>query len=277
MIEDILIKISVIIPTYKPAAYIQDCLLSLENQTLSKDKFEVIIILNGDKEPYYSDLLLFLKNCTINYNLIHTEKKGVSNARNLGIEKAKGDYIVFVDDDDVVSETFLEGLSEKSANNTIVVSNFKCFNGSIDDSFDDYLSNSFKRSYNDKKIKLLKIRSHFSSSCGKLIPVEVINGRTFNQKIEKGEDSLFMATISDRVKDIKLSDINSIYYRRIRSESASRKKRAFGYELNNCSILMLQYLKLYFSNPLRYNIMFIATRLLANIRNLLIQTLPTSK
>ena len=51
-----MVKISVIIPTYKPEKYIYDCLKSLEEQTISKDFFEVIIVLNGDKQPYYDDI-----------------------------------------------------------------------------------------------------------------------------------------------------------------------------------------------------------------------------
>ena len=47
-------KISVIIPTYTPKDYLWECLGSLENQTLSKDEFEVILVLNGEREPYES-------------------------------------------------------------------------------------------------------------------------------------------------------------------------------------------------------------------------------
>ena len=47
-------KISVIIPTYAPKDYLWECLDSLENQTLSKDEFEVILVLNGEREPYES-------------------------------------------------------------------------------------------------------------------------------------------------------------------------------------------------------------------------------
>ena len=47
-------KISVIIPTYAPKDYLWECLGSLENQTLSKDEFEVILVLNGERESYES-------------------------------------------------------------------------------------------------------------------------------------------------------------------------------------------------------------------------------
>ena len=49
-------EISVIIPMYKPDYYIWECLDSLKNQTISQNEFEILIILNGEKEPYYSQI-----------------------------------------------------------------------------------------------------------------------------------------------------------------------------------------------------------------------------
>ena len=45
-------KISIIIPTYKPGPYLKDCLESINNQTMNKKCFEVIIVLNGVIKPY---------------------------------------------------------------------------------------------------------------------------------------------------------------------------------------------------------------------------------
>ena len=44
--------ISVIIPTYRPQAYLWECLDSLNRQTLSKSSFEVVLVLNGEQAPY---------------------------------------------------------------------------------------------------------------------------------------------------------------------------------------------------------------------------------
>ena len=94
-------KISVIIPTYKPDYYIWECLNSIVSQSLDKGNYEVFIILNGDKEPFFTEIESYLKNNNLNnFHLIYTQKKGVSNARNIGLDRAKGDYICFVDDDD---------------------------------------------------------------------------------------------------------------------------------------------------------------------------------
>ena len=98
-------KITVIIPTYKPKDYLWECLNSLVRQTLSKNCFEVIIVLNGCAEPWKSQVEDFI-NCNmqgVDVNFIYTEMGGVSNARNIALDIAKGDYITFLDDDDYLS------------------------------------------------------------------------------------------------------------------------------------------------------------------------------
>ena len=105
-------EISVIIPTYKPGAYIWECLDSFCKQDFSKDDFEIIIVLNGCKEPYYSQILRYkneyMTGCQVNF--LQTDMPGVSNARNMALDVAKGEYVTFVDDDDYVSPSFLSGL-----------------------------------------------------------------------------------------------------------------------------------------------------------------------
>ena len=104
-------RISVIVPSYKPQSYTWECLDSLCNQTIDKSQYEVIVVLNGCNEPYNAVLKQYLdKHPEINWNYIQTDTPGVSNARNIGIDIAKGEYITFLDDDDFVSPSYLECL-----------------------------------------------------------------------------------------------------------------------------------------------------------------------
>ena len=114
-------RISVIIPTYKPQAYLWECLDSMVAQTFPKEEFEVILVLNGCTEPYKSDFerYIFTKMAGMNVQFIHTEQGGVSNARNRGLDVAKGEYIAFVDDDDYVSPAYLEELYRVATPDTI--------------------------------------------------------------------------------------------------------------------------------------------------------------
>ena len=103
------IKISVIIPTYKPQTYLWECLDSLRNQTLSHNDFEIIIVLNGCTEPWKSQISRYIatKMQSMNVKFIHTEQAGVSNARNIALDLVKGEYVTFIDDDDLVSPSYL--------------------------------------------------------------------------------------------------------------------------------------------------------------------------
>ena len=113
-------KISVIIPSYKPKGYLWECLESLYNQTFPSNDFEILLVLNGCCEPYKSQIEEFLKGKDMcNVCLIQTNQLGVSNARNIGLDRAKGDYITFIDDDDYVSPSYLEELYEKALPDTI--------------------------------------------------------------------------------------------------------------------------------------------------------------
>ena len=102
-------EISVIVPTYKPDYYIWECLNSIAIQSLDKEKYEVLIVLNGDKEPFFTEIESYLKKNNLNnFNLIYSQEKGVSNARNIGLDRAKGEYICFVDDDDFLDKNYLQ-------------------------------------------------------------------------------------------------------------------------------------------------------------------------
>ena len=86
-------RISVIIPSFKPDNYIDACLASLAVQTIPKESFEVIVILNGCEEPWKTNLSQLLERFRIEHGmcgiLLHSDWGSVSNARNMGLAKAK--------------------------------------------------------------------------------------------------------------------------------------------------------------------------------------------
>jgi glycosyltransferase involved in cell wall biosynthesis len=96
-------KLSVIIPVYNVAGYIEKCVLSLQNQDILPDEFELIIINDGSPDNS-REVILKLKSQFSNIVFIDQVNKGVSLARNAGIERATGKYIVFIDPDDYVME-----------------------------------------------------------------------------------------------------------------------------------------------------------------------------
>lgn len=116
--------VSFVLPVYKVRAYLERCVQSLLCQTY-KD-FEIILVDDGspDDSGKLCDELAARNNCI---RVIHQENKGVSGARNTGIENAQGEYIIFVDpDDEWLQADGLEILLQqtKATNPDAVV--FKC-------------------------------------------------------------------------------------------------------------------------------------------------------
>lgn len=98
-------KISVIIPVYNSSTYLRKCLDSVVNQTL-KD-VEIIIINDGSTDD--SKNIIEEYSCKYkNIIFIDQENKGIGKTRNIGIKKATGEYITFVDSDDYIKENMLE-------------------------------------------------------------------------------------------------------------------------------------------------------------------------
>lgn len=99
--------ISVIVPVYNVEKYLSDCIDSIINQTYKN--FELILVDDGSND-FSLDICNSYRDVDSRIVVIHTSNEGVSNARNIGIQKAKGKYIVFVDSDDTVDEYYLECL-----------------------------------------------------------------------------------------------------------------------------------------------------------------------
>lgn len=269
--------ITIIIPTYEPKEYLHDCLRAIKQQDV--DNFHVLIVLNGEKEPYYNMIELLLDNLNLNdiCTLTYTTKKGVSAARNIGIDFAsqRGGSVVFIDDDDFISPNYIRSLSAKlSSIDMIVLSNWRNFDENNKEFYKDYLSNKFlNRKRVEHRNSLYYHRSFLSTACGKIIPVEAISDSRFDESISNGEDSLFMACISARIKRVLYSEEDVYYFRRVRQGSASRNKKAFILKLYNSIRLSLKYFKIHISSPLKVDTLFFLTRYVAVFKNLFIRKL----
>ena len=91
--------VSVIIPFFNEKFYFEECIQSVLDQ--SYKNIEIIIINDGSKSEFLQILEKVKNKNPDKILLYHKENGGVSSARNLGIQKAKGKYISFIDADDV--------------------------------------------------------------------------------------------------------------------------------------------------------------------------------
>ena len=100
-----MIKYSFIVPVYNTEKYLKKCLDSLFNQTY-KD-FEIIVVNDGSTDKSSNIISKYQKKYK-NIIVINKENEGLSMARNRGVQKSSGKYIIFVDSDDYVSNKLLE-------------------------------------------------------------------------------------------------------------------------------------------------------------------------
>lgn len=121
------VKISVVLPVYNVANYLRKCLDSLVNQTF--EDFEVICVNDGS-----TDLSLgILEGYALTdsrFKIISQENKGLSGARNTGIQHVRGEYVLFVDSDDWIEENALEELYNhvEGFDSDITMFKFRYFN-----------------------------------------------------------------------------------------------------------------------------------------------------
>lgn len=109
-------QVSIIVPVYNVENYIERCLNSLVNQTF-KD-IEIITINDGSTDKSLELLNKYAKE-DIRISVIDLGDEGVSYCRNLGIEKANGKYIMFVDSDDWIDSSMVEVMYKKAEENKL--------------------------------------------------------------------------------------------------------------------------------------------------------------
>ena len=93
--------LSIIIPLYNCEKYIKQCLDTIFRQEMNESEFEVIVIDDGSKDSGYSLAFEYAKRHQ-NILVVKQENQGVACARNNALEKATGDYVTFVDADDML-------------------------------------------------------------------------------------------------------------------------------------------------------------------------------
>ena len=99
--------ISIIIPVYNVSKYLDKCLQSVVSQTYSNIQ---IILVNDGSTDNSGEICERWKKKDNRIEVIHKKNGGLSNARNVGIEKAQGKYLMFVDSDDIISIDLCEML-----------------------------------------------------------------------------------------------------------------------------------------------------------------------
>lgn len=202
-------KISIIVPVYRAEQYIHQCLDSLLAQTMSD--FEILLIDDGspDRSGKICDEYA-QKDARI--RVFHKKNGGVSSARNFGLERARGEWIGFVDSDDEVSEDYLRLAYSKvnDSNADLVVMGYK----RIDESGNKI--SRLKYDGNTHSVAdYVRDCSLSGSSCMHLFNKRIIdeNNIKFNEQLAFSEDRLFILEYLLCSETIVTVDADSYFYR----------------------------------------------------------------
>lgn len=264
-------KISVIIPTYKPQNYLWECLDSICNQSFPKEEYEIILVLNGCNEPYNRQINEYVKKHTeINWHYIQTDEPGVSNARNIALDVARGEYVTFIDDDDSVSPEFLSGMYDVVDKKNVALCYPYGFNdGNLEVQVCYGPTQEYERYHEKKEVTVNEARRFFAGPWMKLIHINIIRDRRFDVRFKNGEDSLFMFLISDRIENCRFSNRKAIYYRRWRDGSAYMSHRRLWSRIMNSAKLAFILIRYYLINVRGYNLCFLLTRLMGLVASVI--------
>ncbi len=213
-------KFSIIVPVYNVEKYVQECLLSIKNQTYND--WECVVINDGSTDNSYAKCLEITKDDD-RFVLINQNNSGVSATRNNGINYCSGEFVLFVDSDDYIDIKLLEKLNdficEKKAD--IVFFNYNTLyeNGEI-------LPCDFYSIFNEENINKDTVfynyfkYSNMGNVWGKAIKLSVIkdNNLKFNNEYFFAEDQIFcyeLFLVSCNIACLR----ERLYYYRIRNTS----------------------------------------------------------
>lgn len=125
-------SVSIIVPVYNVEPYVEDCIRSVMRQTYS-GAMECIVVddCGTDQSMDVVERLIADYNGSISFKILHHEhNRGLSAARNTGMDAATGDYLFFLDSDDELTDDCIEKLTEPLVEKKwydVIVGNTKCF------------------------------------------------------------------------------------------------------------------------------------------------------
>ena len=208
--------VSVIVPVYNVAPYLREALDSVVNQSY-KD-LEIIIVEDGSTDGS-ADICEEYADSDARIKLIKQLNKGLSGARNTGLENATGDLVAFVDSDDSISPLFVEFLVNAMISSDSQIGVCRCsiiysdgsMNGVAASSVFPTISNGiYERA---DAIRLLIEEKMSFNACNKLFKRELFSGVKFHEG-HVYEDAFSCVKLFDKAVRVVLVDEALYNYRR---------------------------------------------------------------
>lgn len=238
------IMISAVIPVYNVQEYINECLKSIVNQ---EEPFDEVILINDGSTDESSRICEEYCQKYGYFKLINQQNQGLSCARNIGVKNAIGDYIVFIDSDDIVSPDMVTVIQERLQNQNLDV---LFYSAAVQYDVDRKISSDyyFRKEFlcdNVIKGKELLIKSfednYIVSAClGAYSKTFLYNNYiTFPERVYF-EDNVFSLNVLLHAKQVECIS-NQLYIRRVREDSITTSKMSFKKCSDSITVQMLQW------------------------------------
>ena len=212
-------KVSVIIPMYNAESYIRQCMQSVMSQTW--DDLEILVIDDGSADQGLK-ICEELGRMDGRIRILTQRNRGVSAARNRGIEEADGEYIFFLDSDDVIHPCLIEALV-KGAKRFRAEMAFCGYVRLDDREMEERLTKTSENACTvrwetaeQKKTEEwfhIRFERELSGIGGKLIRRDCIVRQRFYERLASGEDTIFLYELCRRQVKLAFADAEWYYYR----------------------------------------------------------------
>lgn len=226
-------KVTIIVPGYNAELYIEQCLESLLAQTL--EEIQIVCVNDGSSDKTLDIMNQFALNDS---RIVVVDKKngGLSTARNAGMQRAEGEYILFLDSDDYLDKEAAEVLYKKAAAQNLDVLFYSA--QSFFESDELYKLHKNYETYYDRKENysaiytgreiytlFMKNGDFKSSACLQLLKREMLmqNHIYFYEGIIH-EDQIYTANVLKEAKRVSCIE-NKFYFRRVRENSIMTKEK----------------------------------------------------
>lgn len=195
------IKVSIIVPIYNSEKYLSKCIDSIIKQKYKN--IEILLIDDGSNDKSYEICKEYLKKDK-RIKVFSQKNSGPSSARNLGLDKASGEYIIFVDSDDYIESDFISTMMKQNDNYDVIISNYNI----VSNNKVKFLDN--KIFYYDNFLEFIVANRLWGPVC-KLIKKDIIKNK-YNENYSIGEDLLFWYDNYKNIKTFKYIDEYKYYY-----------------------------------------------------------------
>lgn len=205
-------KVSIIVPIYNSENVLKDCILSIINQTYKN--IEIILINDGSSDKS-GEIALSYARLDSRIKYIEQINEGVSKARNKGISLATGEYITFIDSDDIVSNTYIEDMILLSNDKEYIMSGYKVWNMKKN-TYEEFRCPSFDGNISEFINVIFKYVSppYLLGPCFKLFRRNILidNNIIFPEDISFGEDAEFVIDYLEHIQTVRcIENINYVY------------------------------------------------------------------